>query len=172
MKGKELIRGLSGNAGVAIGTVKVINGDKTKITQIKQGDVIIADKWADPSDDPYLMKGAALVQNVGGLSNHGNIKSKSLGIPSIVGTIGVSGEEATKVLKDGQMVVVEGMAGYEDVKDKTGQLIKRPYGAIYEYIPDKAGLPPVKPSVSTPPPAGTPQKISMADLMKKYNIKK
>lgn len=183
-KWKELIRGVSGNKGMAVGKVRIINGDENKLAQIQVGEILVADKL-EPSPkgmaveeyDKHLKKAAAIVQNVGGVTSHGNIIAIKEGKPSVAGTIGVSGEEATKILKDGMLIKVDGLAGYVDSVDKLGKPYKKPVGVISEWIPDHPGdLPPESSQAPTGLGMGggqqaPVQKMAMGDLLKKYGIK-
>ena len=55
---------------------------------------------------PAVVKATAIVTDMGGISSHGAIVSRELGIPCIIGT-----KIATKVLKDGDMVEVDADKG-------------------------------------------------------------
>ncbi|KKT53872.1 MAG: Phosphoenolpyruvate synthase [Candidatus Woesebacteria bacterium GW2011_GWA1_44_23] len=59
-----------------------------------------------PDYVPAMKKSAAIITDQGGQTSHAAIVSRELGIPCVVGT-----EEATKKLKDGEIVTVNGEAG-------------------------------------------------------------
>lgn len=117
-KGKELIKGIPGAPGIAVVTVRVVDGEQVKMAAVKKGEVLVGERF-DPEDDEYIAKCSALVTDVGGKLSHAALAGKINGIPAVVGTV-----EATNVLKDGQVVVVDGTVG-----------------AVYEYIPDVAAAP-------------------------------
>ena len=157
MKGKMLFKGVAGSPGIAVAKVRVVNGDDAKLAKVEEGEVLVGDKFV-PKHDAYLKKAGALVQNTGGKTSHGNVYAKGRGIPAVSGTLGY-GNVATDILVDGQKVVIDGLAGYEDVTDKkTGEVRKKPYGAVYEYIEE-------------PPKDKAPSKVDLSELAKKYNIK-
>jgi pyruvate,water dikinase len=119
-KGKEIIKGIAGAPGVAVVTVRLVGKDPAKMAAVKGGEVLVGERF-EPEDDEYLKKASALVTDVGGKLSHAAVAGKILGIPAVVGTI-----EATSVLKEGQVVVVDG-----------------DQGAVYEYLPE-AGPPAAK----------------------------
>ena len=49
----------------------------------------------------------AFVTNHGGLTSHAAIISRSLNIPAIVGT-----HNASKIIKDGEIIIIDGFHGY------------------------------------------------------------
>lgn len=137
MKGKEIVRGSVGNPGIAVVTVRLVGiSDVAKMATMKHGEVWVTKRFDDTAYDKYLAQISALVTDFGGETAHGALlarrmvaEAKEKGIqmilPVVTGTI-----EATSILKEGQKVVVDGKAG---VDADTG----RPYGAVYEYVPDQ-----------------------------------
>mgnify|MGYP001559087335 CR=1 FL=1 len=125
-KGKEILRGTVGNAGVVVATVRIVGeNDVAKMATLKKGEVWVTTRFDDPAYDEYLNHTSALVTNRGGTTSHGATQAKIAGIPAVVGTV-----EGTSVLKEGHIVVVDGKAGQDP---DTGKF----YGAVYEYIPDQ-----------------------------------
>jgi phosphoenolpyruvate synthase/pyruvate phosphate dikinase len=174
MKGKELIKGYSGNKGTVICKLRVIQDDPeatdptpAHLKATKKGECIVAVKTV-PAQEPYLELAAAIIQNSGGKLSHGNIFATTRGKPSIYNTQGVVQKDgsttqlATDVLKDGQLVIFEGFTESVEEPQSDGTVKRRNYGAIYEYIPE-----------STPTPVQTAGgKPSLADLMAKYGVTK
>ena len=135
MKGKEILRGRTGFPGRVVGTVRIVDKDVEKMAKLSKGEIMVALRTT-PDHEIYMKKAAAIITDVGGVTSHPAIVAREFGIPAVVGTV-----EGTTVLKDGQKVVVEGLAGYEDAKDpETGEIYKRPYGAVYEYVPEPPSL--------------------------------
>jgi len=92
---------------IGIGKVRIIE-NVSKITQFKPGEVLVT-KMTDPDWVPVMRIASAIVTEKGGKSCHAAIVARELGVPAIVGA-----EEATKVLKTGQVVTVDctqGMKG-------------------------------------------------------------
>ncbi|MDZ4231062.1 MAG: PEP-utilizing enzyme [Dehalococcoidales bacterium] len=137
-KGKEIIRGVVGNHGIVVAVVRIVGkNDVAKMATLKKGEVWVTERFDDVCYDTYLEQVSALVTNRGGTTSHGATQAKVVGIPAIAGTV-----EATSVLKEGQIVVVDGKAG---IDPDTGKF----YGAVYEHIPDQ--------------PAPTPAQLTLAE---------
>lgn len=126
-KGKEILRGISGAPGIVTVTLIVVKSDPGKIAGVKPGHGVVGERF-EPSDDEHITKAAALITDTGGRTSHAAVLGRALGIPAVVGTV-----NATSVLKDGQKVVVDGMVGYM-TDPVTGK--QKPYGAVYEWVPD------------------------------------
>ncbi len=175
-KGKEIIRGY-GNANgprqPVVCKIRVLDEDPDipgnnpvtpKLVAIQKGECIVAVKTV-PAQNDWLELAAAIIQNSSGKTSHGNdfalnkldANGKHAPIPSIYNTQGVeqangaTAQHATEVLRDGQMVVVEGFIFEEEYKKTDGSMGRREYGAVYEHVP-----------VTTPP---------LAVLMAKYGAK-
>jgi pyruvate, water dikinase len=93
---------------IGVGPVRVIY-DVAEMNKVEPGDVLVTD-MTDPNWEPVMKRASAIVTNRGGRTCHAAIIARELGIPAIVGT-----EEATKVLKEGELVTVscaEGDTGH------------------------------------------------------------
>lgn len=99
-----LLHGLGASPGRAAGRARVLEspgqGD-----DLAEGEILVA-AMTTPDWVPLMRRAAAVVTDAGGMTSHAAIVSRELGIPCVVGT-----REATKVLKDGQEVTVDGRAG-------------------------------------------------------------
>ena len=62
--------------------------------------------YTNPSWTPLFQRAAAVVVDAGGLASHAAIVAREYGIPAVMGT-----GTGTKVLQDGQQVLVDGSAG-------------------------------------------------------------
>jgi pyruvate,water dikinase len=101
---KELLRGLGASPGRASGDVSVLlspDGDN----ELKRGDILVAE-MTSPDWVPLMKKASAIVTDGGGMTCHAAIVSREMGLPCIVGT-----RQATKVLKNGILVTVDGTQG-------------------------------------------------------------
>jgi phosphoenolpyruvate synthase (EC 2.7.9.2) len=76
-----------------------------EIEKIKVGDILVATQ-TNPDYVPAMKKAAAIVTDKGGRTSHAAIVSRELGIPAVVGT-----EKATKILKNDQIITVNGQSG-------------------------------------------------------------
>ena len=101
---KILLTGVAASPGAASGSVKIIP-DPSKIDKILPGDILVAE-MTTPDFVPAMKRAVAIITDRGGRTAHAAIVSRELGIPCVVGT-----ECATKTLKDGQSVTVDGSAG-------------------------------------------------------------
>lgn len=101
---KPLLIGAPASPGIATGPVKILNS-AGEIDRIKKGDVLVASQ-TNPDYVPAMKKAVAIVTDRGGRTSHAAIVSRELGIPAVVGT-----ENATKILKDDQMITVNGQTG-------------------------------------------------------------
>jgi pyruvate,water dikinase len=99
-----LVRGMGVSPGRGSGKVKVIL-DVKGISSFQQGDILVT-QMTTPDWVPAMKIASAVVTDLGGKTCHAAIVSRELGVPAVVGC-----ENATKVLKDGQTVTVEGQRG-------------------------------------------------------------
>ncbi|MEM3209769.1 MAG: pyruvate, water dikinase, partial [Saccharolobus sp.] len=116
-EGKVLVRGLPASPGIVYGRAKVILDIKdAKVSEIEKGDILVT-RMTDPDWVPLMKMASAIVTDEGGMTSHAAIVSRELGIPAVVGT-----RNATKVIKDNQMITVDAIRGivYEGkVEQKT-----------------------------------------------------
>ncbi len=82
-------------------------------------EVVIVAHDLVPSDTAQLNKAyiKGLITDVGGRTSHAAIMARTLEIPAVVGT-----EKATRLIQDGQMVVVDGLTGEGVVAPTVDQL--------------------------------------------------
>jgi pyruvate,water dikinase len=104
-KGEVLVRGIPASPGVASGRVKVALTVEEAAKKMEKGDVLVT-KMTDPDWVPYMKLASAIVTDEGGMTAHAAIVARELGIPAVVGT-----GNATKVLRDGMEVTVDGSRG-------------------------------------------------------------
>ncbi|MBL8768642.1 MAG: hypothetical protein JNL94_14795, partial [Planctomycetes bacterium] len=99
-----LVQGLGAAPGIASGKVRVLNSP-AEGSKLEAGDVLVAPMTA-PDWVPTLRRAAAVVTDGGGMTCHAAIVSRELRIPCIVGA-----RTATRVLRDGELVTVDGAKG-------------------------------------------------------------
>jgi len=100
-----ILTGASASPGIGVGVVRILKSPK-EIAKVKSGDVLVA-KMTSPDYVPAMKKASAIVTDEGGQTSHAAIVSRELGIACVVGT-----KEATKKLKDGVVVTVDGAGGH------------------------------------------------------------
>ncbi len=113
---KILVQGQGASPGIASGKVAIIR-DVKDTGSVKEGDILVT-RMTNPDMVPAMKKVAAIVTDEGGMTCHAAIVSRELGTPAVVGT-----KNATSLLKNGQLVTVDGERGliYEGVIDQPVQ---------------------------------------------------
>ncbi|MEK6945225.1 MAG: phosphoenolpyruvate synthase [Nanoarchaeota archaeon] len=113
VKGEEILKGLAASPGIGAGVVRIVH-NLQDLEKIKKGDIMVT-KMTNPDMVVAMQKSAAIVTDEGGLTAHAAIVSREMGIPAVVGT-----QEATHILKDGDLVTVDGYTG-KVYKGKIGE---------------------------------------------------
>ncbi len=101
---ENIVKGIIASTGSVQGRVRIMT-NLEKIKDFLDGEILVAE-YTNPSYVRAMIKAAAVVTDSGGVTSHAAIISRELGIPCIVGT-----RNATKVLKDGDVVEVEADSG-------------------------------------------------------------
>lgn len=103
----EAIVGLPVSSGVIEGRARVILNIED--ADLEDGDILVT-TFTDPSWTPLFVSIKGLVTEVGGLMTHGAVIAREYGLPAVVGV-----ENATKLIKDGQRIRVNGTNGYIEI---------------------------------------------------------
>lgn len=99
-----LCRGLPASSGTVEGKAHIIfPGEAT--SSFQEGEILIT-TITDPTMVMAMVKAAAIVTDIGGITSHPAILSREMGIPCVVNT-----KEATKSIKDGMYICVDGARG-------------------------------------------------------------
>lgn len=85
---------------------------KSAMEKMNSGDILVSETTS-PDIMPAIKKAGAIVTDQGGLMSHAAIMSRELKVPGIVGT-----GNATKILKDGDMVEVDADNGIVKILNK------------------------------------------------------
>ncbi|HEX2627957.1 MAG TPA: PEP-utilizing enzyme, partial [Chitinophagaceae bacterium] len=101
------IIGLPVSAGLIEGRARVILNMED--ANLEEGDILVT-AFTDPSWTPLFVSIKGLVTEVGGLMTHGAVIAREYGLPAVV-----SVENATKLIKDGQRIRVNGTDGYIEI---------------------------------------------------------
>jgi len=104
---RDALAGIPVSAGIIEGRARVIL--KMEDAAIEDGDILVT-TFTDPSWTPLFVSVKGLVTEVGGLMTHGAVIAREYGLPAVV-----SVENATKLIKDGQRIRVNGTEGYVEV---------------------------------------------------------
>ncbi len=100
----QFIKGMVACKGKATGKVAIVTGIKD-LEKVKKGYILVA-VTTHPDFVPAMRITSAIVTDEGGITSHAAIVAREFGIPCIVGT-----KNATKVLKDGDIVEVDAING-------------------------------------------------------------
>ncbi len=101
------IAGLAVSSGVVEGRARVILNMED--AALEDGDILVT-TFTDPSWTPLFVSIKGLVTEVGGLMTHGAVIAREYGLPAVVGV-----ENATKLIKEGQRIRVNGTDGYVEI---------------------------------------------------------
>lgn len=101
------IAGLAVSSGLIEGRARVIL--KMENATLEDGDILVT-TFTDPSWTPLFVSIKGLVTEVGGLMTHGAVIAREYGLPAVVGV-----EHATRLIKDGQRIRVNGTDGYVEI---------------------------------------------------------
>ena len=129
-KGALLLRGRAVGSRIAAGPVRVVRG-VGDLQGFQAGEILVAE-MTDPDWDAVLRRAAAVVTDQGGRTCHAAIVAREIGIPCVVGA-----EQATRLLRAGQLVTVSCAHGEE------GRVFEGRLAFDREEI-DLAGLPPTR----------------------------
>ncbi len=104
------IRGTTASYGNVIGRVHVILNPAT--AKFERGEILVT-SMTRPDYVPLMKKAAAVITDEGGITSHAAVICREFKLPCIVGT-----KIATKVLKDGMLVEVNGNHGVVRIIEK------------------------------------------------------
>jgi pyruvate, water dikinase len=108
------VRGYAASPGVVEGTARVLLS-VNEIGQVRDGEILVCPVTA-PSWGPVFGKIRAAVSDIGGTMSHAAIVAREYGMPAVVGT-----GTATKRIRTGQRVRVDGDRGVVTILDESGE---------------------------------------------------
>lgn len=98
------ISGVPAGRGSVVGRVRIIR-DQAEFGRLAKGEILVC-PYTNPTWTPLFAIAAAVVVDAGGAASHAAIVAREYGIPAVMGT-----GDATRVLRDGQRVLVNGDRG-------------------------------------------------------------
>ena len=104
---KGALAGVPASSGTVEGRARVIF--RMEDAELEEGDILVT-SFTDPSWTPVFVSIKGLVTEVGGMMTHGAVVAREYGLPTVVGV-----ENATRVIKDGQKIRVNGTEGYVEI---------------------------------------------------------
>ncbi len=118
---QKLLTGSPASPGLISGPVRLVP-DIKQLDKVKNGDILVTE-MTTPDFVPAMKRAAGIITDRGGLTSHAAIVSRELGVPCIVGTT-----TATKALKDGMIVTLNGSTGdvYAGTLTKTQMSVLAP----------------------------------------------
>ncbi len=103
------LTGLPVSAGTVEGRARVILD--LADADLVAGDILVT-AYTDPSWTPAFVTISGLVTEVGGLMTHGAVIAREYGLPAVVGV-----QQATRTIRDGQRIRVNGTDGFVEILD-------------------------------------------------------
>lgn len=97
------------SSGVVEGVARVIL--RLEDANLRPGEILVT-SFTDPGWTPVFTSVVGLVIEVGGMMSHGSVIAREYGIPAVAGI-----ENATKLIKDGSYIRVNGNEGYVEILD-------------------------------------------------------
>ncbi|MEU4315267.1 rifamycin-inactivating phosphotransferase [Nocardia sp. NPDC024068] len=101
------LAGMPVSAGIVEGRARVVS-DMAQADL--EADDILVTAYTDPSWTPLFVAIKGLVTEVGGTMTHGAVIAREYGLPALVGV-----EHATRLIRDGQRIRVNGTDGYVEI---------------------------------------------------------
>lgn len=111
--GGDRFEGWAAGPGYASGPVRVISS-LAEGTRLERGDVLVAHS-TDPSWTPLFLLAGAIVLETGGPLSHAAIVAREFGLPAVLNI-----PHATRVLSEGEFVLVDGTLGLVERVDPGG----------------------------------------------------
>ncbi|HSP21849.1 MAG TPA: phosphoenolpyruvate synthase [Planococcus sp. (in: firmicutes)] len=99
--------GIAVSSGIVEGRARVIM--RMQDASLAEGDILVT-SFTDPSWTPLFVAAKGLVTEVGGLMTHGAVIAREYGLPAVVGV-----ENATRLIKDGQHIRINGSDGFVEI---------------------------------------------------------
>ena len=104
---KGALAGIPASRGTIEGRARVVL--RLEDATMEEGDILVT-TFTDPSWTPVFVSIKGLVAEVGGAATHGSVVAREYGLPAVVGV-----DNATKLIKDGQRIRVNGTDGYVEI---------------------------------------------------------
>ena len=100
----DILKGVSGSTGSAVGKVCIIRSPK-EFYKMQKGDILVC-HFTDPEWTPLFKLASAVVADTGATLSHAAIVAREFNIPAVLG-VGF----ATTRFKDGDIIQVDGNKG-------------------------------------------------------------
>ncbi len=101
---EQILAGRPVSPGLRQGPVKVVS-TPAQFSKVQAGDIMVT-RSTDPGWTPIFGLLGGLIMESGGQLSHGAVVAREYGLPAVTGVAG-----ATRLLRDGQIVLLDGFAG-------------------------------------------------------------
>ena len=105
VKERPILKGLTASPGKAIAPVHILSGLGQHFQAIPPGHILVSKKITEDWL-PLIQKAKGLITEEGGMTSHGAIIAREIGIPAII-----SVKNATQFLKTGEVILINGDRG-------------------------------------------------------------
>ena len=112
----SVIKGIAGSAGLARGVAKVVRS-LAEASKLEPGDIMVCEMTTPPWT-PLFSTVAALVADTGGVLSHCALVAREYRLPAVVGT-----QIATKTIRDGMVITVDGTQGIVRIESTPGEAV-------------------------------------------------
>ncbi len=100
----DILKGTPVSGGRVEGKVRIIL-NPSEFEKFQEGEILVAHR-TDVGWTPLFFTAKALVMDIGNVLSHGAVIAREYGLPTVVNV-----KDASKILKDGQEIVVDGEEG-------------------------------------------------------------
>ncbi|GIV63880.1 MAG: phosphoenolpyruvate synthase [Bellilinea sp.] len=104
---QQVLWGSPVSPGVAEGRVRVVTDPRR--ADLQPGEIMVC-PGTDPTWTPLFLTAGGLIMEMGGMMTHGAVVAREYGLPAVVGV-----DQATRVLRTGQRVRLDGSTGRVDL---------------------------------------------------------
>lgn len=111
--GENVLAGVGVSPGAVQGHARIIRDPHG--AQLTPGDILVAPS-TDPAWTPLFLAAGGLVMEAGGMLSHGSVVAREYGIPAVVAVA-----NATTVLRDGQVIRVDGTGGVVELVSEAAE---------------------------------------------------
>jgi len=113
-EGEQVLVGRPVSPGLRRGPVKIV-GSPRQFSKVQAGDIMVT-RSTDPGWTPIFGLLGGLIMEGGGQLSHGAVVAREYGLPAVAGIAG-----ATRLLHDGQVVLLDGLSGTVTVVNYHGR---------------------------------------------------
>ena len=109
------LKGIGGNDGIVEAKVRVLT-ELSQLNELETGEILVT-RFTDTGWSHRFGRLAGLITETGGVLSHATIVAREFGLPTIIGA-----KDATRLLKTGMLIRMNGASGEIQIIKKTGEL--------------------------------------------------